>query len=111
MLLKTGGHGVVALWTNSRFVGGAAARQPHPDSEPGQHHVTFDAAFLRIRHAEPISRSWANLGPAVKLSTVDRGHVHSRRFMWKRMWISWWTDPLRKVGCGTYHSAPTRILG
>ena len=27
------------------------------------------------------------------------------------MWISWWTDPLRKVGHGPYHSAPTPILG
>src|SRR6266540_1297469 len=31
-------------------------------------------------------------------------------FLWKRMWISWWTDPLRKVDRRPYHSAPTPIL-
>src|SRR5438876_1899629 len=45
-----------------------------------------------------------------ELSTVRCVHVHATGFVWKRMWISWWTDPLRKVANRPYHSAPTPIL-
>ena len=70
----------------------------------------------RIRRSSPAERRLqSSFGQPTTAARAPfhrpSGASQQKALVWKRMWISWWTDPLRKVVYGSYDSAPAPILG